>query len=249
MDIKLIILGVVIVVLVYVLYLYASTSTKTLVAQASLNTPSSIPAISGTNIVNPTDTRYSYEVWIYVNSWNNTSMKGIFSRTGNISLYLEKDTPTLKCAVACASTSTTTNTTAPQLVTITTNFPIQRWTQIIVSVDNNIFDAYINGKLVVSNQFTSFPLTPGNSNVSISLGHCFTFTTSTSGTTFNYNTIMAAPSDTVVSKFIRNTEPMDPQTAWNSYMGGNGITSMTSQYNANLSILKNNAQFSNIALL
>ena len=37
-----------------------------------------------------------------------------------------------------------------QIYDITNNFPLQKWTCILVSVDNKIIDVYLDGKLVKS---------------------------------------------------------------------------------------------------
>jgi hypothetical protein len=132
-------------------------------------------------------------------------------------------------------------------ITITDNFPIQKWTHVIVSLDNQFMDIYLDGKLVMSQRlFTppsvtgaaaAQPKTPPDNPAPIYLGN--------SGST------AFTPFDAYIATFIRWTKPMDPQLAWNTYMSGNGgnsITNMFSSYNLNLSVLKNNVQTANYSL-
>jgi len=225
------ILGIIVVILVVILFYYFSSSSTTLTASASLKTIS--PGI--TPIVNPTYTSYSYGIWLYINSWDANANKTIFSRSGNIRLYLDKNTPTLKCDI----TTTSSATPPTQTVTITDNFPIQKWTYVIVSMDNQFMEIYLDGKLVLSTRI----FTPASGTTAAIMPKPPTETPpvylGNSDTTIN---AQFTPFDAYIAKFTRNTTAMDPQTAWNNYMSGNGgnaITNMFSSYNVNLNILKN----------
>lgn len=147
MDTITIILIVTILVLLYVLYAYFTDKSSDLVQEASLLTQ--IPAIS--NISGPRNTRYAHSVWIYVNTWDNNTEKTIFSRDDNLRLYLDKTSPVLKLDV----TMNNNTTVAPSIETmiITNNFPLQKWVNITISMDNQFADAYIDGKLVRSQRF------------------------------------------------------------------------------------------------
>jgi hypothetical protein len=233
-----IILAVVVIVLVVVLYYFFSATATTLVPTASLKTVA--PAI--TPLVNPTYTSYSYGIWVNVNTWDSNVDKTIFSRQNNIRLYLDKNTPTLKCDIMMSNNQT-------QTMIITDNFPIQKWTHVIVSMDNQFMDIYLDGKLVKSQRFYTpssggttvgiMPKQPLDNPVPVFLG--------------NSDSTLApfTPFDAYVANFTRWTTPMDPQTAWNTYMSGNGgnsITKLASSYNVNLSILKNNVQTATYSL-
>jgi hypothetical protein len=142
MDTITIILIVAILVLLYVLYAYYTDSSSELVQTASLLTP--VPAIS--DISGPKNTRYAHSVWIYVNTWDNDIDKVIFSRDDNLKLYLDKTSPVLKLDV-------TMNDTTTEPMIITNNFPLQKWVNVTISMDNQFADAYIDGKLVRSQRF------------------------------------------------------------------------------------------------
>ena len=108
---------------------------------SSANLNDNISAISVTN--NPTSSRYAYGLWIYVNSWDNNENKTIYIRDENIKLYLDTDSPTLKCDITMTDDEV-------QSFEITDNFPLQKWVYIIISVDNQYIDCYLDGKLVRS---------------------------------------------------------------------------------------------------
>lgn len=233
-----IILGIVIVILIYVLYKYFTNRSSTLQAQASLTTV--LPQI--TSVQSPTNTRYAYGIWVYVNSWDPNVNKTIFSRNGNMKVYLDRYSPTLLVDVTMTDNSV-------QKMVMTDNFPIQKWVQIIVSVDNQFVDGYLDGKLVKSQRFylaasaanssVLMPKTPPDVSTPIFLGNS---DVSAAGfTSF----------DTYIAKFKRWTNPIDPQTAWSSYLEGNGSNAMSnavSSYGINMAVLKDNVEQSKYIL-
>ena len=217
-----VILGIIIIILIYVLFKYFTVNSSTLVPTANLM--SQPPSI--TNISSPTSARYAYGVWIYVNSWNTQAKKYIFNRLGNIGLYLDGNSPILRCDIAMQGSS------IPNTILITDNFPIQKWTQVIVSIDTQYADCYLDGKLVVSRSLltgSTMPAIPPDSSTAMTLGT-------------NPNSSWT-PLDISIMSFNRWTGPVDPQTAWNSYMeksGTGSLTSAASSYGINLNILNNN---------
>ena len=76
-------------------------------------------------------------------------------RNNNISVYLDSETPTLYCQIKLM------DVVQPQTITITDNFPLQAWTYVTVSADNNIIDCYVDGKLVNSVKLSAYPQAPG----------------------------------------------------------------------------------------
>ena len=95
------VLGIVIVILIYILYKFFSQKATTLVETSSLNETQDAITIKNS----PTSTKYSYAVWIYINSWYTSSQastntgKKIFARSNNLELYFENNSPVLKCRV------------------------------------------------------------------------------------------------------------------------------------------------------
>jgi hypothetical protein len=201
----------------------SDVSTK-LSSSTSLNTTNQ-PIV---NISNPTSELYAYGIWVKVNTWDSTIDKYIFGRKNNIALRLDKTTPTLFCDFYMGDTTTRT-------ITITDNFPIQRWCYVTISVDGQIIDCYLDGKLVKSQKLDFKPLKPSDSSTPIILGG------NLEGS--------ALSSDIELNNFIRYDTPVEPQRVWDKYLEGSQMQFIKlSTYNANLSILKDNIQFSKISL-
>jgi hypothetical protein len=233
MSVAVVIILILIVVLIFILYRYYSNTASTLQSTASLN-GGALPAIPISD--SPTSARYAYSIWVYVNTWDNQRDKILFSRNGNLVLTLDKAQPTLQCKVSMQDGTT-------QSVKLTDNFPIQKWVNIIVSFDGQFFDGYLNGKLVTSQRFGNpatgaivLPANPPDKSVPVYLGYA--------GTPAYVN------QDIYIGLFKRWTSPMDPQTAWNTYMSGNGqsTTSQWSAYGIDLSLLKNSVEQSRFSL-
>jgi len=236
MDTITIILIVAILVLLYVLYAYFTDSSSELVQTASLLTP--VPPIS--NISGPKNTRYAHSVWIYVNTWDNNTDKVIFSRADNLKLYLDKTSPVLKLDVTM--NNHTAATPSIETMNITNNFPLQKWVNVTISMDNQFTDAYIDGKLVRSQRFfkktenngSAIPIVPPGKEIPVYLGN--------TGGNF----------DAYATQFRRWTTPIDPETAWDVYMKGNGSSKMASALNdigIDLSILQNNEEIKKFSLM
>lgn len=249
-----IILGIVIIILIYVLFKYFTSTATTL--QSSLTDLKIVqPAI--TKITNPTNTQYAYGLWVYVNNWDQNKNKVFFSQGGVLSAYLLKDKPAL-CIDVTMSDTTTMSTI------ITQNFPLQKWVYIIVSLDNQFLDVYLDGKLVKSSRLSNnngsiFPAVPGNTP-QVFLGNSNTANrlfNGISGTNVN----PPATSDLVTSfnpfnafatYFYRWNVAMDPGTAWRYYMKGNGQNTLLgnmSAYGVNMQLTQNSVVASTYALL
>lgn len=222
MNYSLVIIGVLIIVILYLLYLYLFDTSNELKDFVKIDQQVSV------DVNSPTSTRYAYGIWIYVGEWNSSKTKPIYSHgktdiddgAGTITtslhggeLYLEQLTPTLKY-----------KDTNGNEVSITDNFPIQKWTHILVSVDNNIGDFYLDGKLVRSADMGT-AATPSASKVT--LGDI---------------------SNTHIAKFTRWTTPINPQAAYDVYMKGNGQTGMLPAYGIDISVFKDNIEQSKFKL-
>ena len=156
---------------------------------------------------NPTTSRYAIGGWIYINSWNSDDYKILLTKTafignGNVfsqidtnldfCLYFDESQPTLLFQLG-----TIQNSIPIKPVTIMKDFPLQKWTHVIISVDMQIIDAYINGKLMVSHKLESLPK---NTDCGIMFGYIFT------------------PIDIKINKFERWSRSLDAETVWNSYL-------------------------------
>ena len=213
-----IVLGIVAVILgMYMLYLYFQNYTT--IAANLVNLNSANPSVSITN--NPTSYQYTVGAWVYVNSWNNNSVKPILAIPGQFNLYLDATTPTLYFDISqnCAVGG---NKPSPPMI-VTDNFPLQRWTYVTVVVDNYFVDMYIDGKLLQSMKLNCMQSIPTSTNSAIYLGG--------SPTIIN---------DIMVTKVYRWSYVLAPQDLWKSYIVGNGVSTSFSTYGMAVDILKNN---------
>jgi hypothetical protein len=232
-------LGILILILIYVFYIMFASTKYIVLKQISLNDTQ--PAIMKSAIKNPASTNFAYGFWIYVNSWSNNSGKTIMylqETDSNIasaiettsipsgkkipffSIGLDKTKLDLYCTTSKIDSAITDN----KKTKITSNFPIQKWTYVVVSVDGEILDCYLDGKLVISKQidnYTDFITKLKDCN--IYLGDC---------DSSNKN-------DFYITKFNRWDHALDPKTVWNNYLNGNGTSSYSSNYNINLAVKKN----------
>jgi len=242
MNVVALILAIVVIILFYILYRFFMMKSTELTKTASL-----LDSITPIDIkTSPTNTRYTYGIWIYVNSWDAGIEKTIFKRTDNIRLYFEPTAPVLKCDITM-SDGTTTTPLPTTTIEITDNFPIQKWVHIVTSVDNQYLDAYLDGKLVKSKRMhtaavaavtgvdpvaESTPKGPGDVDVKMAIGGVTKF-------------------DAYIAKFHHWSSPLDPQTVWSTYKEGNGQSSMgnyISSYGIDLSILKDNVEESKYSI-
>jgi hypothetical protein len=233
MNYYIIVLVIAIIVLLYILYRFFNNTGKALQANANLNTVNSTP-IS----ISDTSTRYAYGIWVYVNSWTNSNAsKTIFHRNTSadpssstnkpsIHLYLDSNTPTLKLKISQNSTA------APTDITMTSNFPIQKWCYVCISVDGQYVDSYIDGKLVKSS-LLNYPLTSINSTEKIYLGSSST-------------------NDIYLAGFYHWINPLTPQEVWNNYLKGNGgnpISNLFASIGVGVTLFKNNVEQTNVRIL
>ena len=240
MNVVAIILAIVVIILFYILYRFFMLKSTELTSTASLL--DSNPAIDIIN--NPTGTRYTYGIWIYVNSWDASIEKTIFDRANNIKLYFSDAAPVLKCDITMNAGTTST-------IEITDNFPIQKWVHIVTSVDNQYLDAYLDGKLVKSGRMYTDGVT------------AVVATADTAAVTPVAESTPKTPAvepmviggtttfDAYIAKFKHWSSPLDPQTVWSTYSEGNGQGSMgnyISSYGIDLSILKDNVEQSKYSI-
>lgn len=223
MNTVVIILGVLLIIVLYLSF-FVFTGTQSLTAKVDLGSQQA-PILSK-EISNPGSVRYSFEAWVYVYQFENGG-KYLFSRAGtttgkNIGLKLGSTAPELILEYTSVNSAGTKE--ASSLI-ISNNFPIQSWAHVIVSVDNNYIDVYMNGKLVKSIQATLEPPSVGSS--------------------IEYGLTKA-----YLAKFVRNTYPVDPQTAWDHYNVGNGISgsmsSLLGNYGATIVFNKDSAEYSKL---
>ena len=115
------------------------------------------------------------------------------------------------------------------LFTITDSFPLQRWTCVILSVGGGVIDAYLDGKLVKS--VKDAPSNPSASSIL------------TEGTVGSNDTIY-------IAKFERIPKVIDAQTAYETYMagnGGNGLVQFLKRFGISLTLTKDSTDQSTLS--
>jgi len=140
------------------------------------------------------------------------------------SLYCESDA-SLHYSIHLDNGSTADNE-------IMTNFPLQKWVCVMVSVDNKIVDLYIDGKLVRSQQLSEQP-------------------TATTDAFMIHFSNDANDVKGYLAKLERYAEPMDPGTAWSKYMEGNGgnyFSRLLSSYGARFTLTKDDLDMKQFTL-
>lgn len=234
MDVTTIILGIVLIVLLYILYQYLTTDKALLQDYVHLQSGGKEPI---TDLEKPTTTRYAYGFWIYVNTWDMSNEKIVFSRDKNIEVYLSKTTASMTVKMYTGPNGSTSEN-----IQMSDNFPLQKWVHVIVSVDNEYIDCYLDGKLVRSSKIytpppadssslPTIPREPSGNDVPIILGPSGGF-------------------DAYVARFKRWIYPINPQTAYDEYMKGNGQNSWTGlpNYGLDLKVLKDNEVYKELSV-
>jgi hypothetical protein len=134
-------LVIIIVIIIYYIYYYMTNNTLTSGLQ-ELNKPLTI---TYDKLINPNSLTYSYQAWIYLSSPTTTSTKIFYrgsSDSSNSEFEVDISGQILTLQAGNGSTTPT------QIMTIATNYPIQKWTYLVVNVSNlSTFEAYVKGKL------------------------------------------------------------------------------------------------------
>lgn len=177
-------------------------------------------------IANPTSISYCYHCWLYISKTPGGDVP-IFSRgdtatTGtefsvsldgnlNLSVNLQDSTGSIK-----------------KVMTVMSNFPLQKWVYLTVNVQNTIVEAYINGKLAKTVTAASVK-TPGLTK-----------------TIFVGNTGLSG----YITKFYRqptalsSVTTLDALTVQNNYLAGNGLNNWFETafpYGMNLTVTNTNS--------
>jgi hypothetical protein len=217
MDAWIIILGVIIIIIAFFLIKYYFFTTTSLAEQVYLKSPP--PDVSLNDSLNPRSILYTFGSWVYVNNFSNAVLYSYNSTTDNpktqFALILggvaispgnvkgSKNSPVLTAIVNGNSSGANSIHT----ITITNNFPIQKWVHVLVSVDTIYADCYIDGKLVISS-----PLNPQITN------------SPSSTPLLSFYQPTGTKPDIYLTKVKRWANPLDPQSVWTEYSAGNGLS-------------------------
>ena len=183
-----------------------------------------------------TSSNYSYSIWFYINDWNVNygTEKILFTRKDtndnpSPSVVLGAFENNLDITVAVypdQNTQANGDGSMPTHTCSVENIPIQKWVNLIISLNGRSLDVYLDGKLVrtcalpgvaVINKDADIYLTP----------------TPTGGF------------DGFTSKFQYIPKPINPQEAYNIYKkgyGGGGLAGSMDRYKVKVSYLVDNKE-------
>jgi hypothetical protein len=259
MDLKIIIGVVVVVIILYLIWTFFFTSEKMLMSFQSANT---LNCISGKSVAQSGLNNYSFSVWTYINDWtgNYGAPKNIISiqspplfgsgPTTLFQLYLDpnrndlhiyvKDTLNNKQGSDDVSTYSSSPSQNKSSTCSITNFPVQSWVNISISVYNRAVDVYIDGKLVRTCSLPSVA-SPIDSGSTIYIG----------GSGSGGNNSKCSGGDELVgftgyiASVLYNPDIISPQDAWNTYAKGYsnstfGLNNLFQRYKLEFSFLKDN---------
>ena len=247
-----------ILILIYIVFRYVYSDVTTL--SSTLNDGTSMITIPASSLAGSSSgviaTNYTYSIWYYIEDWNlnygnpkilfanmnsaagtpdlstlasinalNPSPALVFGPTSN-DLYVS-----LTVFPGVDTVPATASSIAPTVQTFTVpNMPIQKWTNVLISVYGRTLDVYVDGKL------TQTGILSGVADVNNTQPVYVTPNGGFSGWTANF-------------KYWPNAT--DPQTAWNIYQSGYGaswLSSIFGQYTINLSLMNGSQVQSSISL-
>ena len=197
-----ILLGITIIVVLYVIY-YFLIRTENLSKMNPGN--KEIKIDSGKLANNANSNNFAYSIWFYVSDWQYrlTESKDLVVRSqGDISNPHISMAPYENNLNINISSISPGNESSKNNCTIR-NFPLQRWTHLLVSLNNRTLDVYLDGKLVRTCILSGVAKPVGESDVLITPNGGF------SGWT---------------SRFRTWSKPLNPQEVFNVYREGPGST-------------------------
>ena len=147
MDAHKIVIGVVIIVLLYLLYLYFFGNSAAVLVGVH-ETTAEIKIGSGSIPPGPTQ-NFTYSVWVYVSNWNAGNEKIIFQRACGSSFCpkMAFDQNMNNVTVTLATYPSDSGSQVEATCQIE-NVPLQAWTNLIMTLNGNALDCYLDGKLV-----------------------------------------------------------------------------------------------------
>jgi len=238
MNYTIIALVFIIVLMLYAGYMYI-TNTALTTGVVSLKSPGDFKTTTWSKLDDPGSTQYHYEGWLFIKALP-ASPAAIFQRELNgadvksTGLVLNGSTLTFSKSAITATENTNIAGTIIPIVTITTDFPIQKWVYFVLNVKDQLVECYLNGKLIKSNMVdsTTTSLTP-STRKDLYLGNG------------------SAP-DGYITKFKRDATVLTPDQVLKNYLAGNGLATFSNWlagYNASFSLYTTTEEVKKYTLL
>ena len=147
MNAHTIVIGVVIIVLLYLLYLYFFGNGSAVLV--GIHDASQEIKISPSSIAPGPTQNFTYSVWVYVSNWNPGSPKVIFQRSCGSSFCPKMAfDPNMNNVTITLATYPPTGGDAVEATCQIENVPLQAWTNLIMVLNGQALDCYLDGKLV-----------------------------------------------------------------------------------------------------
>lgn len=243
MNLSLIIGGVIVVIILYIVWGYFFTTTQVLMSFQKADT---VTTVRGNTIGESGKNVYSFSLWTYINDWsqNYGHMKNILEVSSSSSPSQKIGENTTVFQLAFDSTRNdlliyvgsihdrTVDHETPPTCSIT-NFPLQSWVNIGISVYGRAVDVYIDGKLVKTCSLNNVASLI-NKNDTIFIGGSPGF----SG---------------FIASVIYTPYQISPQDAWDTYSRGYtnatlGLGNIFQRYKMQLAFIKDNSVISSVTI-
>jgi len=211
MNYTFVVLGVILVVILYILYNVFTQGKTELASYRKLGGPT----IKLSDLQSPASPKYYLLIWLYA-----TKLP-----TAELNIYKIDNYPKLTLMPSGVLQYTPA---ANKTTTITDNFPLERWTCVVLSVTGSGIDAFMDGKLIKS-QSVSMATPTASSQI-----------VEGSGTD---------AANIFIAKFERVPNAIDPSDAWDKYIAGNGgnpLYNFLKRFGVNLILSKDATEQSRI---
>tara|TARA_B100001057_G_scaffold488674_1_gene573503 strand:- start:44 stop:733 length:690 start_codon:yes stop_codon:yes gene_type:complete len=229
MSFQKVVLGVIVVLILYVLYLYyfGDSSKKVLVG---MHDAQNEVIVSGGSMPPGASSDYTFSIWVFVANWNYNigKKKPIFIRGNG---QADDDCPRMEFDSNLNNIDVTVSVFNSQPKTCTLeNVPLQRWTNIIMTINNRALDLYLDGKLIRTCYLDNVPKIIPGANLAL---------TPSGG--FKGNT----------AKFQYLSRAINPREAYTIYKEGygeSGLFSLVSKYKLKFAFVKENKELNSFTL-
>lgn len=223
-----IIFGILLIIIVYLVYSYfLADKSKHL---SKLKSGKKSEKIEASKVAtNKNSNNFAYSIWFYVSDWQYklTEPKILFQKKSNdgknsfnpnveLAAYQNNLDITIDTYYAKQKTTPTVNKCS------ISNFPLQRWVNLIISLNGRTLDVYIDGKLVKTCVLPGIAIPLNDSDIQLTPDGGF---------------------DGWTSKFKFWGNPLNPQEAYNVYKegpGGSSLFSIFDKYKLKVTYLVDN---------
>jgi hypothetical protein len=263
MDLKLIIGVVIVVIILYIIWSYFFTSIQVIMSFQN-GIESSQSQVSGKSVAKSGKNNYSFSMWVYVSNWNvnygeqknilaisseNPSVPYIFhvaldNTRNDLNIYV--DYANINGMSMTDSSGNKEASMSTQFCKVS-NFPIQSWVNISISVYNRAVDIYIDGKLVKTCPLPNVA-SPIGAGSTIYIGGV-----ASGGGNMGSSSRSLTGFDGHIASVIYNPDVISPQEAWNIYARGYsntgfGFGNLFQRYKLQFAFLKDNSVVSSLTI-